>query len=88
MQSHTTKRFRQMFQALPDPIQEQAKDAYRLFLANPHDPSVRFKQIKSKPLYSARVGEQYRAVAVAQGDDLYWFWIGPHREYEKLIARY
>ena len=77
-----------MFQALPDVIQAQAQDAYRLFLADPHDPSLRFKQIKSKPLYSVRVGDQYRAVAVAQRHNLYWFWSGSHREYEKLIAHY
>lgn len=34
---------------------------------------------------SARVGLQYRALAVEVEDGLLWFWIGDHAEYERLI---
>jgi hypothetical protein len=37
-------------------------------------------------LVSARVGRVYRAVGVhSASDEIVWFWIGPHDEYEKLL---
>jgi len=35
--------------------------------------------------WSARVGIHYRALAVQDGDDVVWFWIGRHDEYESII---
>jgi hypothetical protein len=29
----------------------------------------------------------YRALAVADGDDLLWIWIGTHAEYDQLVAK-
>jgi len=48
-------------------------------------PSVRLKKVG--PYWSARVTSGVRALAVADGSDLVWFWIGDHREYERLIKR-
>jgi hypothetical protein len=51
MKSRTTKRFRELFAALPKNVQDQARAAYRLFLQNPHHPSLRFKKVHpSKPM--------------------------------------
>jgi hypothetical protein len=38
-------------------------------------------------LWSARVGLHHRALAVQNDadDDLLWFWIGSHADYDKLI---
>ncbi|MGH2516683.1 MAG: hypothetical protein ACRDHP_13600 [Ktedonobacterales bacterium] len=36
-------------------------------------------------LWSARVTRQYRVLGVRSGDSIRWFWIGTHREYEKII---
>jgi hypothetical protein len=36
---------------------------------------------------SARVGINYRALAVEDGSDFIWVWIGPHDEYERLIKQ-
>jgi hypothetical protein len=35
--------------------------------------------------WSARVGGGYRALAMIQGDEAEWFWIGPHDEYDRLL---
>jgi hypothetical protein len=35
---------------------------------------------------AVRIGLQYRALAIETGDDLLWFWIGSHSEYDKLIG--
>jgi hypothetical protein len=37
-------------------------------------------------LWSVRVGLGHRALAVDGPDGLVWFWIGPHDEYERLLA--
>lgn len=88
MRSKTTRKFREMLALLPEEIQRQAKDAYLLFAANPHHPSLRFKKVHStQPIFSARVTLDYRVVGVVREDDIVWFWIGKHSDYERLLAR-
>ena len=87
MISHTAERFRKAFKRLSKAVQRQAKEAYKLFSKNPYHPSLRFKQIHpQKPIYSVRIGLGYRAVGVRNGDEIVWFWIGSHADYDKLIA--
>ena len=86
MISRTTERFRSAYAELPDHIRRRAREAYRFFRDNPHHPSLRFKQIHaSRPIYSARVGLGYRALAVIDGEVAVWFWIGTHAEYDRLL---
>jgi hypothetical protein len=73
---------------LPPQVQAQARLAYQLFRQDPFHPSLRFKQVHpSRPIYSARVGLAYRALAVRAGEDIIWFWIGSHGEYDNLLGR-
>jgi hypothetical protein len=86
VKSHTTQRFREALTGLPAHVQRQARAAYKLFAADPSHPSLRFKQVhETRPIYSARVGLGYRALCVREGEDLIWFWIGSHAEYDRLI---
>ena len=86
MNSRTTRRFRELFAALPVQAQRQAREAYRLFRQNPAHPGLHFKQVHpDPPTYSARVGIGYRAVGVLDGDTVIWFWIGTHAEYDRLL---
>ena len=49
-------------------------------------PGLHFKKVHAtRPIYSARVGLGYRALAVRDGDTVIWFWIGAHDEYERLL---
>ena len=69
MNSHTTRRFRSLFEALPTRIQRQARETYRLFRDTPGHPGLHFKPVcNDPPTYSARVGISYRAVGVLDGD--------------------
>jgi len=69
-------------------VQDQARLAYRLFRDNPEHPSLRFKPVHPRrPIYSARVGLGYRALAVRDGDAVIWFWIGSHADYDHLLKR-
>lgn len=89
MNSHTTEKFRKAFAELPADVQKQARQAYRLFIENPRHPSLRFKPIHSnRPIYSVRVGIDYRAVGIKEDDDIIWYWIGSHAEYDKLIRQF
>jgi mRNA-degrading endonuclease RelE of RelBE toxin-antitoxin system len=86
MKSFTSRRFREMYANLPKDIQRRADRAYRLFRRNPSHPGLHFKKVDDdNPIYSARVGLGYRAVGQVDGDDIVWFWIGPHAEYDELL---
>lgn len=88
MISRRTRSFRELFAKLPRKVQQQAREAYRLFRGNPHHPGLRFKQVHSDPpTYSARVGISYRAVGVRDGEFIVWYWIGTHADYDKLIEQ-
>lgn len=89
MNSHTTEKFRKAFADLPADVQKQARQAYRLFIENPQHPSLRFKPIHpSRPIYSARVGIDYRAVGIKDENEIIWYWVGSHAEYDKLIRQF
>ena len=81
----TDPRFRQLFQELPASVQRTARRNFDLLKANPRHPSLRFRNVGR--YWSARVGASYRAVAVRDGTDFIWFWIGDHDEYIRVIGR-
>lgn len=83
LNSRALAEFWECFDALPENIQEQADKQYTLFESNPLHPSLHFKE--TGPYWSVRVSRGYRALARRRDNDLYWFWIGPHDEYERLI---
>jgi hypothetical protein len=88
MKSRTTDRFRACFARLSEEVQGQAREAYARFIENPSHPSLRYKRVHSiLPVYSVRISLDYRAVGVRDGDEMIWFWIGPHAEYERLLTK-
>jgi hypothetical protein len=88
VKSQITAAFRKRFAALPLDVRNQARVAYRLFISNPHHSSLHFKCVHAtQPIYSARVGRSYRVVGLLENDNvMVWFWIGPHEQYETLLA--
>jgi len=88
VKSHTTARFRKSFAELPEQVRRQARGAYKRFRENPFHPSLHLKKIfPERSIYSVRINIDYRAVGIREGDEMIWFWIGSHKEYEKLISR-
>jgi hypothetical protein len=81
----TSSRFWERYNQLPAEIREQADKQFELLKRNPAHPSLRFKKIGR--YWSARVNVGIRALAVESGADLVWFWIGAHREYERMIKK-
>lgn len=89
MNSHITDKFRKAFAELLANVRKQARQAYQLFIENSHHPSLRFKSIHpTRPIFSVRIGLNYRAVGIREGDDIIWYWIGSHAEYDKLIQQF
>ena len=84
MKSLTTPDFWQCYANLPPYIKQQAKKAYRLWISNVFHRSLHLKKV-GKNVWSVRITENYRALALKKGEDYYWFWIGSHDEYEELI---
>ncbi len=88
MISRTTEKFRKCLSVLPQDIRKQAKIAYRQFKRNDQHPSLQFKKVHpTKPIYSARISLDYRALGRLENDNIIWFWIGSHAEYEKMLRK-
>ena len=88
MNSKTTKNFRDRLDNLPTNIRQHAQEVYKLFSQNPDHPSLHLKKVHpNRPIYSVRVSMDYRAVGELDGDEMVWFWIGSHGEYDKLLRR-
>jgi hypothetical protein len=80
-----TPRFWRCYESLPQDVRQLADRSYALLKTSPSHPSLHFKKVGQ--FWSARVGLHYRAVAVDAGDDLVWFWIGSHADYDKLLGQ-
>jgi len=88
MISHTTERFRKLYENLPEQIRNQTKQAYNQFKSDPYYPGLHFKRVhSSRPIYSIRITKDYRAVGVQQNNEIIWFWIGSHSDYDKLMKQ-
>jgi hypothetical protein len=86
MRSRTTRQFWRLFHDLPLNVQQDAKRAYRLFLSNPAHPGLQFKKLEGEDdLYSARIGLDYRALAVMKKDRIVWYSTGSHSDYDRLV---
>jgi hypothetical protein len=81
---HASSRFWRAYRALPEEIRKLADAKYGLLKVDPTHPSLHLKRLGV--YWSVRVGLHYRALAVEAGDDLVWFWIGSHAEYDALLG--
>jgi mRNA-degrading endonuclease RelE of RelBE toxin-antitoxin system len=89
MKSNLTKSFRKSLEKLHPEVQQQAQKAYQLWQQDPYHNSLQFKRVSQKqPIYSVRISLNYRALGLMDRENqIYWFWIGPHDEYDELLKR-
>jgi hypothetical protein len=80
----TDPEFWKHYKRLPPEVQEAADKNFILLKSNPKHPSLHFKQIKK--YWSVRVNLETRALAIATGEDYVWFWIGRHKEYDRIVG--
>lgn len=70
------------YDKLPEWVRRRADKQFELLSDNPDHPSLNLKPVGD--YWSARVTLDIRAMAYRQGNTLYWFWIGPHSEYDRI----
>ena len=78
----TTRRFWNCYAHLPEAVQRVARQNFELLKQNPAHPSLHFKKVGK--FWSVRAGMGHRALAVEDGPDFVWVWIGTHAEYNRL----
>ena len=83
MNSRAVRSFWKDYDQLPKRIQIIAVRQYRLWLQDPHHPSLRFKKVGNH--WSVRVNDDYRAVGIMDGDTVIWYFIGTHAGYDQLL---
>ena len=84
MRHFASQRFWAMYQALPPDVRDLADKNFSLLKADLRHPSLHFKKIGE--LWSARVGDHYRALGTDVEGGICWMWIGTHAEYDKLVG--
>jgi len=83
MTHRATPRFWACYRLLPKEIQELADRCYEMLKNDPRHPSLHLKKIGE--VWSVRVGLHYRALAVEEGSEFVWVWIGTHADYDRLL---
>ena len=88
MKSYTVVSFSDAFEYLPEEIQNSSRKKFMISKENPLHHSLRFKCVNaSHNIWSVRITMDYRALGVVDKNDIVWYWIGSHKEYEKLIKK-
>ena len=83
MKHRATPDFWHHYRQLPTDIQSLSDRCYDLLKQDPYYPSLHFK--KAGQFWSVRIGIHYRALAVQEENQVAWFWIGTHAEYDRLL---
>jgi hypothetical protein len=78
-----TSKFRDAHETLPVAVSEQADKAFELLKQKPSHPSLHFKKVGR--FWLARVNLNCRALAIMDGDDFVWLWIGNHKDSDRLL---
>jgi hypothetical protein len=83
MRHRTTPRFWEHDQNLPAAVRDLADTNFPLLPSASRHPSWQFKKVGN--LRSVRVGLVHRALAVEDGEDFLWVWMGTHDDDDRLI---
>ena len=88
MRSITAPQFWKHYRALPEDVRHRADRAFRLWQINPYAHGLFFKRVgRRQPVFSVRIGQDYRALGLRDDDAIIWFWIGPQDEYERMLGQ-
>ena len=74
MNHRATPFFWSCYGRLPEAVRRRADACFALLRNDPKHPSLHLRKVG--PFWSARIGLHYRALAVEDGHDLVWSWIG------------
>lgn len=86
MISYINQKWKKLYRDLPLEIRQIAKKQYKIFKENPYHASLHFKRVHSnKPIFSARINTNYRTIGIIDENNIIWFWIGSHDDYERML---
>jgi plasmid maintenance system killer protein len=86
MKSRGTQSFWKCYYELPKEIRRQAVKTYHMWREHPEAGGLQFKRVgKKEAVYSIRVNDSYRVLGLLEDNTIYWFWIGKHDEYERIL---
>jgi hypothetical protein len=83
MKSSTVPKFWSAYADLSPGTKALARKQFHLWLRNPSHPSLQFKKVSA--FWSVRISEDFRALSYVKDGVHYWFWIGKHAEYDKIL---
>lgn len=75
--------FWQCYSELPEDVRRRANKQFELLTNDPAHPSVHLKPVGA--FWSARVSDAVRALSVRHENTFFWFWVGNHDDYERLL---
>lgn len=84
MKHRASPDFWALLEALPESVQALARRNFDILKEDTRHPSLHFK--KTGRYRSVRIGLKYRALGVEADEDVVWFWIGTHADYDKLLS--
>lgn len=79
----TTPEFWVRYRNLSPAVQQLADEKFQILKNNPRHPSLNLKKVGK--YWVARVGINYRVLALEEDGNLVWFWIGKHDEYMRIL---
>ena len=85
MRHFATPEFWSAYNRLPEHVRRQADRHFVLLKNDPRHASLHLKRIGR--LWSVRLGIGDRALGTIEGDDIVWFWIGSHADYDNMLKR-
>lgn len=87
MNHFTTHEYWDFYNKLTSIEKNLADKNFALLKINPKHPSLRLKKIGK--YWSVRAGLHIRALGVESPlkENIIWFWIGSHSEYERLLKK-
>lgn len=75
--------FTELYRKLPVQVRKFADHNFTVIKKYPNHPLLRL--LKVEGILSMRVGSRHRALGVADGETIIWFWIGTYKHYITLF---
>lgn len=83
MKHVAVEQFTELYGKLPVKVQKFVDHNFTVIKEYPDHPLLRL--LKVEGIWSMRLGSQYRALAVEEGETIIWFWIGKYKHYTSLF---
>lgn len=85
-----TPSFRKLFSKLDPTVQRLARKAYVQYRRDPKLVNFESKgrlKVRGKTcvVYGARINDNWRALAILIDSKYYWYWIGTHTDYDRML---